>query len=51
MTLKPPKPSRIYIVLIDPSMKPKKTHSFTVYDIELDLAFERVKGCFAEKQS
>ena len=46
MTLKPPKPSRIYVVLIDPSMKPKKTRSLTIYNIELSLAFERVKECF-----
>ena len=49
MTLNPPKPSRIYVVLIDPSAKPKKTKSLTVYNIELDLAFERVRGCFEEK--
>lgn len=51
VTLKPPKPSRIYVVLIDPSTKPKKTKSLTVYNISLEDAFERVKGCFAEKQS
>ena len=48
MTLKPPKPSRIYVVLIDPSTKPKKTRSLTIYNIELNIAFERVKGCFED---
>jgi len=46
MTLKPPKSSRIYIVLIDPSVKPKKTKSLTVYNISLEDAEKRVKGCF-----
>lgn len=49
MTLNPPKPSRIYVVLIDPSTKPKKTKSFTVYDLPLDEVYEKVKGCFEEE--
>lgn len=51
MTLKPPKPPRIYVVLIDPSTKPKKTRSLTVYGITLEEAENRVKRCFSEKQS
>ena len=50
MTLRPPKPSRVYIVLIDPSTKPKRTKSLTVYNIGLDLAYEKVKGCFEEEK-
>lgn len=46
MTLKPPKPPRIYVVLIDPSTKPRKTKSLTVYNTTLDEVHERVLRCF-----
>lgn len=48
MTLKPPRSKRIYVVLIDPDTKPKKTKSLTVYDLPLELVFDKVKKCFGE---
>jgi hypothetical protein len=50
MTLKPPRSKRIYVVLIDPDTKPKKTtRSLTVYNITLDECYEKVKKMFEEK--
>jgi len=49
MTLKPPRSKRIYVVLIDPDTKPKKTtRSLTVYGLPLELVFERIKETFKE---
>jgi hypothetical protein len=50
MTLKPPRSKRIYVVLIDPDTKPKKTtRSLTVYGLPLELVFDKVKKCFGEE--
>ena len=50
MTLKPPRSKRIYVVLIDPDTKPKKTtRSLTVYNIELDMAYEKVRRLFSDE--
>ena len=49
VTLRPPKPRRVYVVLVDPDAKPKKvTRSLTVYNLTLDEVEKRVKGCFEE---
>lgn len=50
MTLKPPRPRRVYVVVIDPDAKPKKvTKSLTVYSLPIDTVYERIRGCFEEK--
>jgi hypothetical protein len=49
LTLRPPKPPRIYIVLIDPAEKKKVTRSLTIYNISLEDAEKRVRECFQDK--
>jgi hypothetical protein len=49
LTLNPPKPPRIYVVLIDPSTRPRNTKSFTIYNIKLEEAESKVRECFKEK--
>lgn len=51
MTLKPPRSKRIYVVLINPEVKPKETRSLTLYGITVDEAFDRIVGLFEERES